>query len=424
MQTIRVRGVELGSGPPKVIVPLTGATAADLDAQAAAVVGAVPDLVEWRLDLLADHDPASAVEVGRRLVARLGGLPLLVTFRTAAEGGGADLTPRAYADLYRAVVGAGLADLVDVEVMLPEATVREVVALAHGAGVAVVASNHDVAATPEVAELLRRLALMRDLGADVLKVAVMPRDGGDVLRLLEATWQARELGRPLVTVAMGQVGVVSRLAGGVFGSAATFGMVDHASAPGQVDVAALRAALALLHGTGGPRVVLCGPMGSGKSAVGSALARRWRVAVRDTDADVERRSGRSVAAIFAEDGEERFRALEHEAVLAALGEHTGVLALGGGAVLHEGTRLALERYVAGGGAVVFLDVSADVAARRIGRGASRPLLAGDPRQRWVEIMDARRGAYEAVSTVRVLTDGLTPAAVASEVERRLRTEVP
>ena len=160
-------------------------------------------------------------------------------------------------------------------------------------------------------------------------------------------------------------------------------------------------------------------MGSGQTSVGRALAARWHVALRDTDHDVEVREGRSVADIFATRGEEVFRRLEQEAVLAALHEHDGVLALGGGAVLAAATQRALAEYVAAGGAVVFLDVSADAALRRVAGGAARPLLAYDPRGRWVEIMTARRPAYEAVSTARLLTDGCTPATVAREVERRL-----
>jgi 3-dehydroquinate dehydratase-1 len=246
--SVRVGDVRLGDGPPKVIVPVVGATAAELEEQAAAVVAAAPDLVEWRLDLLAATEPETVVALGRALVAGLRGLPLLVTFRTAAEGGARDIDGDAYVALYRALVGAGLADLVDVEAFLPETVVREVVALAHAAGVVVVVSNHDTAATPPADELVRRLTRMRDLGADVLKVAVLAKDGGDVLALLEATWRARALGRPVITMAMGDVGVVSRVGGGVFGSAATFGRVGRASAPGQPEVAALRAALALVHG--------------------------------------------------------------------------------------------------------------------------------------------------------------------------------
>ncbi|WP_019137116.1 shikimate kinase [Cellulomonas massiliensis] len=168
-----------------------------------------------------------------------------------------------------------------------------------------------------------------------------------------------------------------------------------------------------------PTVVLVGPPGSGKSTVAAALAERWQLAARDTDADVEATSGRTIADIFVEDGEPAFRALERAAVAAAVAEHDGVLALGGGAVLDPGTQALLAGYAEQGGVVVFLDVSLAHAAPRVGLNQSRPLLLGNPRAQWQALMEARRPVYEAVSTVRVLTDGLTPAQVAELVEDAL-----
>ena len=168
-----------------------------------------------------------------------------------------------------------------------------------------------------------------------------------------------------------------------------------------------------------PTVVLVGPPGSGKSTVAAALAQRWQLAARDTDADVEAATGRSIADIFVEDGEPAFRALERAAVATALAEHDGVLALGGGAVLDASTQALLARYAEQGGAVVFLDVSLAHAAPRVGLNQSRPLLLGNPRAQWQSLMEARRPVYESVATVRVLTDGLTPAQVAELVEDAL-----
>ncbi|VTR77939.1 type I 3-dehydroquinate dehydratase [Cellulomonas hominis] len=246
---VTVRGTTIGAGRPAVIVPLTGRTPAALLDQAHAVVAAAPDVVEWRVDLLADATTAEAVEAGRALVAALDGLPLLVTVRTAAEGGGGDPDGTAYESLLVALLDAGLADLLDVEVAREPAA--RLVAAAHAAGVPVVGSSHDFAATPPHDAIVDRLLGMADLGADVLKVAVTPHDPGDVLTLLSATWAtAQRTGRPLITMAMGGLGVASRIAGGTFGSAATFGTVGEASAPGQVELGALRAALALVHPAG------------------------------------------------------------------------------------------------------------------------------------------------------------------------------
>jgi shikimate kinase len=161
-------------------------------------------------------------------------------------------------------------------------------------------------------------------------------------------------------------------------------------------------------------VVLVGPMGAGKTTVGAELAARWRVELRDTDADVEARAGKSVSDIFVDDGEEAFRALERAAVAAALGEHDGVVSVGGGAVMSAETRALLARH-----RVVFLDVGLSDAAARVGMGAARPLLLGNVRSQLKALLDARRPLYEEVAAVRVLTDGRTVAEVADDVEKAL-----
>ncbi|GAA3383397.1 shikimate kinase [Streptomyces racemochromogenes] len=162
--------------------------------------------------------------------------------------------------------------------------------------------------------------------------------------------------------------------------------------------------------TGGPLVVLVGPMGSGKSTVGGVLARRLGVPYRDTDADIVAAQGREISDIFVDEGEPYFRELERAAVAAAVAEHTGVLALGGGAVLDEGTRALLT-----GLPVAYLSMDVEEAVRRVGLGAARPLLAVNPRRQWRELMDARRHLYTEVARVVVATDDRTPEEVAQAV---------
>jgi shikimate kinase len=152
-------------------------------------------------------------------------------------------------------------------------------------------------------------------------------------------------------------------------------------------------------------------MGAGKSTVGRLLADRWGVPFRDTDEDIERTEGRTVSDIFVESGEERFRALERAAVDRALAEHRGVLALGGGAVVADETRRAVA-----GKPVVFLRVGLTDAARRVGLGASRPLLLGNVRGTMKALLDERTPVYESLAVAVVDTDGLTPDEVADRVE--------
>ncbi|TLS43774.1 shikimate dehydrogenase [Streptomyces montanus] len=163
---------------------------------------------------------------------------------------------------------------------------------------------------------------------------------------------------------------------------------------------------ALSRGSTAPKAVLVGPMGVGKSTVGQLLAERLGSGFRDTDDDIVASQGRSIAEIFFGEGEAVFRAIEKRAVHAALAEHEGVLALGGGAILDEGTRALLA-----GQRVVYLSMDVEEAVERAGLKADRPLLAVNPRKQWRELMETRRNLYEAVATAVVPTDGRTPGEV-------------
>ena len=164
----------------------------------------------------------------------------------------------------------------------------------------------------------------------------------------------------------------------------------------------------------GPRVVLVGPMGAGKTTVAGLVGEAWGVPVRDTDADIVAAEGRSIGEIFVDDGEQRFRAIEVAAVADALASHEGVLALGGGAVLDEGTRAALA-----GLPVVFLRVGLSDAVKRVGLGSGRPLLLGNVRGRIKALLDERTPVYESVATLVVETDGRTAEDVAREIVEAL-----
>lgn len=164
----------------------------------------------------------------------------------------------------------------------------------------------------------------------------------------------------------------------------------------------------------GPRVVLVGPMGAGKTTVAGLLGERWGVSVRDTDADVEAAEQRPVQEIFVDSGEDYFRDAEVAAVARALAEHDGVLALGGGAVLRPETRQALS-----GHQVVFLRVGLSEAVQRVGLGTGRPLLLGNVRAKVKVLLDERTPIYESVATVTVDTDGRAADEVADEIIRVL-----
>lgn len=167
-----------------------------------------------------------------------------------------------------------------------------------------------------------------------------------------------------------------------------------------------------------PLCVLIGPPGAGKTTVGELVAQRLGVAFRDTDADIERLAGKAVPDIFFDDGEAAFRALERTAVAAALSEHDGVLALGGGAVEDEPTRSLLA-----GCLVVQLTVSLHDATRRVGWGPGRPMLDLNPRAKLAELMARRRPLYDEVASFTVDTEDRDPQVVADDVCAILRPVV-
>lgn len=250
MKTVTVRNLTIGAGIPKICVPIVGVTKEEITAAALQIRNSAANLVEWRADWFAQADDIQRViEVLADLRGILQQLPLLCTFRTRQEGGEKPASLEDYTAFYQAVVQTGAVDLIDVELSAKDAAVTQLIAAAHTYGVKVIVSSHDFYSTPDKEELIQRLRRMQELGADIIKAAVMPGNRADVLTLLAATEQmCREYARcPVITMAMGADGVISRMCGEVFGSAVTFAAAGKASAPGQMQVEELAQMLAILH---------------------------------------------------------------------------------------------------------------------------------------------------------------------------------
>lgn len=165
-----------------------------------------------------------------------------------------------------------------------------------------------------------------------------------------------------------------------------------------------------------PQIILIGPPGAGKSSVGKALGKQLSTNFADTDALIEKHSGLRVSEIFLDKGEPFFRELEREIVLRELVDFDGVLALGGGAVMNADVEQALREST---DPICFLDVSLSSAAPRIGFNRDRPLLVGNPRAKWQELMNIRRPIYESLATLTVSTDSRTPSQIAQEISHIL-----
>ena len=249
MKAVKVRNLEIGSGMPKICVPIVGKTREEILEAAREIKEAPVDLIEWRADWFGDvFDVERMKSILAELRSIIGEIPLLFTFRTKTEGGEKEIAYEQYKRLLKCVAEMGLVDLIDVEVFINNG-VSTLITEIQKLGVSVVGSNHDFNKTPAKEEIIRRLCHMQVVGADIPKIAVMPQTEADVLTLLSATKEmtVKYADRPIITMSMAGMGVVSRIAGEIFGSAVTFGAMHKASAPGQLEVQKLREILEILH---------------------------------------------------------------------------------------------------------------------------------------------------------------------------------
>lgn len=261
MNPLIIRKVAIGEGRPKICVPIVAQTAQEAAAQAGEIRSLPCDLVEWRADWFSEAFGAgraakfssgaacSIAQTARLLRETLGEIPLLFTFRTGKEGGERMIAKEDYELLNLFAAAGGLADLVDIELLTVGGSLPSLMQALHTDGVKVILSSHNFQETPSREELLRLMNEMRERGADAAKVAVMPQSEEDVLTLLAATAEMRRQHPdiPLITMAMGKLGAVSRVAGETFGSAVTFGAAGKASAPGQPNAEKLAQLLDIMH---------------------------------------------------------------------------------------------------------------------------------------------------------------------------------
>jgi 3-dehydroquinate dehydratase I len=248
---IEVHGKPVAGGKlPLVCTPLVGATRDALLDEARTVAAKRPDVVEWRVDFFEPiaraHD---VVDAARALKSIFGETPLIFTRRSTKEGGRPVPIPEPQVlELYDTVCGSGCIDLVDYELSNPQGDVGRVREVARRHDVKLILSFHDFERTP-AADVLRQMFVDAErAGADVAKVAVMPKSLDDVLTLLSATLEAdRLLGIPLLSMSMGAYGSLTRMCGWMFGSTLTFAVGKGSSAPGQVPIDELRTAIEILR---------------------------------------------------------------------------------------------------------------------------------------------------------------------------------
>lgn len=241
----------IGNGIPKICVPIVAASKEELHKELAHYKACTDiDLIEWRGDYLPEvMNLGFMTELAKEIRHSLPDLPLLFTFRTKREGGEQEISFSDYKKLNLTLAQSNLVDIIDLELFCTSNTeeLTTFVNQLHNTDVKIIFSNHDFSKTPEESVILSRLAAMEKLGADIAKIALMPQNTSDVVTLLSATVKAEHsLNIPVVTMSMGKLGMISRISGGTFGSAITFGSLTKSSAPGQIQVDKLKDILTTL----------------------------------------------------------------------------------------------------------------------------------------------------------------------------------
>lgn len=252
MRELNIKGKQIGAGRPFVCVPVMEEDAGEIRRQVLELCESRADVIEWRVDAFGSYRDCNAVRaVLDSVKPMLKDKLFLYTFRSKLQGGLGEAEEGLLRDLQDLAGESGCVDLIDVEFFAersPMAAIRRL----HNAGVHVLTSHHDFEETPEPGVMKMLLERMRDGGADIVKLAVMPKNHQDVLDLLAVTASFAEENpdTPIVTMSMGKLGSISRLCGESFGSCMSFGAYKKASAPGQYGMEELADILDRIHQSG------------------------------------------------------------------------------------------------------------------------------------------------------------------------------
>ena len=247
---LRVKNKVIGTGKPLVCVSVMDSEANSIIAEIKRLVASGAEMIEWRVDAFSGVKSPNAVrEVLQKIAPLIRDTVFVFTFRSKEQGGMCSLPDEMVSDLHQVAAESKVVDFIDVEYFYTEDADLEVYDL-QKMGTKIITSHHDFHETPSSDVLFMLLEQMSHSNADIVKLAVMPNSTEDVLRLLEETnhFHKRYPKKPLITMSMGKLGMISRVAGETFGSCVTFGAGKSASAPGQIEMAKLEWILDVLSG--------------------------------------------------------------------------------------------------------------------------------------------------------------------------------
>ena len=392
--------------PPLTAVPVMPENPSHAALLAEKAVREGADLIEFRADRLFSEGNAEQQREALPAACRAAGtVPVIYTMRTAAEGGLADMDDAVYAACVREALECEGIIYADIELSRPCA--GGLISLVHGQGRKVILSRHSFTETPDYQEIVSSFRQMENMGADIAKCAFMPKDFHDADVLLAASADCLfNLNIPHIAVSMGETGLASRLAGEVFGSCITFGCLKgEASAPGQMEIGALRTALENISAkrTKGSFIFLTGFMGAGKSAVSRRLRDLTGLPVIEMDAMIEKQEGCSISEIFAARGETYFRDLETHLLSGLYDADGAIVSCGGGVPLRAENRALMKAL----GKTVLLKAQPEtIYGRLIHSYLNRPNIRERMSVSGIrDLMEKRDPFYLDAADITVVTDG-------------------
>lgn len=245
---VMVKNKVFGGDRVLTCIPLVARDEEVLLSQAREICELKPDIIEWRVDCFKNvSNVKSIVEGLMDLSGIIGDMPLIFTLRHHNEGGQVILTQCKRLEIINESINTGHVDILDVEMLNGVDFINKVKSLIIENNTKLILSYHNFNETPDEEFMLDMIKKGEDLGADIVKIAVMPKNYGDVLKLLNVTYRSRDvINIPLISVSMGDIGMVTRMVGGLFGSDMTYAVGKKPSAPGQIPIGDINAVLDIL----------------------------------------------------------------------------------------------------------------------------------------------------------------------------------
>lgn len=401
---------------PKICVPIVASLRDQILKEARNISHLPVQMAEWRVDFYAGYERELLSIIGE-LKNALGDRELIVTLRTEYEGGEPNGSRFDYFGFLENVLEQGRADYADAEISRDPEQLKALCRQYGSSSTKVIGSYHDFQQTPSKEFIVQTLEEAKQCGCAMGKFACMPANPKDVDILLTATAECKERDPeyPVITMSMGELGVNSRLYGGLYGSEVSFGCADQNSAPGQISYEKMTEVFDKIY-VNARHIFLIGFMGTGKSTISRELRYRSGKPEIDTDVWIEEKEGRSISEIFEEEGEEYFR-IRETAMLDELGAmKPSIISCGGGMALRELNVRKMKAL----GRVVLLTAEPEAIYDRVRISDNRPLLQGHMNVDYIrEMMEKRMPFYERAADLCVATDNRMISDIAKEILERV-----